>query len=149
MTMKNNAKFEATLRKSRLKYMPKKLLKHKKISITAKYTFNASVWIPNTPESNLRPAVCLKLQHSDQDIRLCFNTVAEMILAIEELCTWAGSFASIAHLKHEEAVREWLEFHESQLSPSINDYTYSTVIQEKKDKGREVGGDLEDGKGEK
>lgn len=128
-----SAKYEAVLRKGKLRYMPKKLLKQTKISINRKYTFNATIWIPNTPESNLKPGVVLKFQHNDQEVRLCFNNAADMVIAIDDLRHFVGTLAPTVHLKHEEAVREWLDFHEAQLSPPINDYTILTVIQDKRD----------------
>ena len=128
--MSRNQRYEAVLRTRPIKYMPKKLLKHTKISINKHYTANVCLWIPNTPEYNLKPGVVLKLQHNDQDIRLCFNNAADMIMFVEDLRKWVGSLAATAHLKQEEAIREWLAFHENQLTPPINDYTDSTVIQE-------------------
>jgi hypothetical protein len=44
--------YAGTFKPYRPRHVPKKLLYHKRIKITEKYSFMASGWIPNTPQSD-------------------------------------------------------------------------------------------------
>ena len=129
--MKQGERFEVSLRKARPKYMPKKLLRHEKIKINERYSFNATVWIADTPESNLKPTVNLVLQHNGDKLRFCFRDTVEMLTAIEELRHFVGGMCVTIHDRHTKAVKEFLDFHEGVELTPINDYTVYTVIQEK------------------
>jgi hypothetical protein len=132
--MKAGNSFEVVLKKARRKYIPKKLLKHRKIHVSDRYSFNASIWIADTPESNMKPTVNLTLQHNGDKIRFCFPDVPMLISAIDELRHFVGDKAVDIHNIHTEAVQEFLDFHEAEKLPPLNDYTVYTVIQDRKKK---------------
>lgn len=121
--MKAGGDYQVVLKKAHPKYIPKKVLRHQKIPVSDKYTFNASIWIADTPESNLRPSVNLTLQHNGERLRFCFHNVPDMILAIGELEKFVGCNAVMVDNKHREALRQYLDFHEAEKHPPIDDYT--------------------------
>lgn len=135
--MKTSGEYEVVLKKRRFKYIPKKILRHSKIRVSDKYSFNASVWVADTPESNLKPTVNLTLQHNGDKIRLCFHDTVEMMNAIEELRYFIGMLCVTVHNRHTEAIREYIAYHEDDMLPPINDYTVYTVIQEKSENGKD------------
>ncbi|MBX2992123.1 MAG: hypothetical protein KF749_13285 [Bacteroidetes bacterium] len=128
--MKKGVSYKAVMKQERQKYIPKKLLRHENIRVSDKYSFAASVWIADTPESHLRPTVNLTLQHNGDKIRFCFNNAVEMIVAIEQLREWVGSMSVMVNERHNAALAEYLAFHEGETLPPINDYTVYTVIQD-------------------
>jgi len=134
--MRSREKYEVVLRKGKRKFLPKKILRHAKIKINDKYSFNASVWVADTPESNMKPTVNLTLQHNGDRIRFCFHDTVELISAIDELRQFLGSLCLTVHNRHTEAIREFIAFHEEDMLPPINDYTVYTVIQDKSDDGK-------------
>lgn len=133
--MSRAEKYEVVLRKGKRKFLPKKVLRHQKIRINDKYTFNASVWIADTPESNFKPTVNLTLQHNGDKVRFCFHDTVEMVNSIEELRRFIGELCVTIHNRHTEAIKEFISFHRDDMLPPINDYTVYTVIQEKSENG--------------
>ena len=59
-----------------------------------------------------------------------------MILAVGELQKFVGLNALTVDEKHRQALREWLDFHESERNLPIDDYTVYTVIQQKLKNGK-------------
>jgi hypothetical protein len=129
-------KYEVFLKKGKRKFLPKKVLRHQKIRINDKYTFNASVWVADTPESNFKPTVNLTLQHNGDKIRFCFHDTVEMITAIEELRKFVADLCVTIHNRHTEAIKEFISFHRDDMLPTIDYYTVHTVIQEKSEDGK-------------
>lgn len=136
--MKTQNTFEVKLKRSgRPRVIPKKVLRYTKIPIKGNYTFQANLWIADTPYSHFFPTVNLTLQHNGDTLRFCFKDVPELIIAIEELRRFVGELSVTLHEKHCEAVKEFLDYHEEEKLPPLNDYTVHTVIQEKlKEKGK-------------
>jgi hypothetical protein len=118
------------MKQEKQKYIPKKLLRHENIRVSDKYSFAASVWIADTPESHLKPTVNLTLQHNGDKIRFCFNNAVELIVAIEQLREWVAGMSVMIVDRHNVAIAEYLAFHEGEMLPPINDYTVYTVIQD-------------------
>jgi hypothetical protein len=136
--MKPGGDYQVVLKRSHRKYIPKKLLQHQKIPVSDRYTFNASVWIADTPESNFKPTVNLTIQHNGDKVRFCFADAVTMCLAMKDLTHFLDKIFTIAHEKHCLAVKEFLEFHQSQRLPSLDDYTVYTVIQGKGKKEKRI-----------
>ena len=134
--MKGTTVFEGSFKQKKHRYLPKKILRHTKINVNEKYTFNASYWVADTPESNHYPTVNLTIQHNGDKVRLCFHDTAALITAIEDLRHFIGDHCTTLHLSHAEAVEEYLDYHQKDRLPPIDDYTVYTVIQEKPKKGR-------------
>jgi hypothetical protein len=134
--MRSGNRFEVTFTKAKRKYLPKKLLRHTKVPVSNKYSFNVSVWIANTPEANYKPTVNLTLQHNGDRIRFCFPDAVTMCLSMKQLTHFLDDMFVLVHERHTQAVDEFLRFHEQNKLPSLNDYTVYTVIQDKPRKGR-------------
>jgi|GEM_PF-4599189 len=128
--------FEGRFKQKRARNFPKKILRHTKIRLKENYFLTASVWVADTPESNIYPTVNLTMQHNGEKVRLCFHDTAQLIFFVEELRKFVGMECTTLHLSHNDAVAEFLSYHEKDRLPPINDYTVYTVIQEKPRKGR-------------
>jgi hypothetical protein len=135
--MKSGSQFEVVLRKQKRKCLPKKILRHTKIPVSDKYTFNASVWIADTPEGNYMPTVNLTLQHNGDKIRFCYPDAVSMCLSMNQLTHFLDEVFVLVHERHTQAVDEFLSFHDKNKLPPINDYTVYTVIQDNQAKGSE------------
>ena len=122
--------YDVTMRPSRPRNIPKKLLYHKQIKINETYSFMASIWIPDTPHSNLKPTVNLTLSHNNDKIRFCFNSTVELIDAIEEIRKFIGHYCTTLHKRLIEARDEYHSFHleHAHLTPNYDSTEY-TVIQ--------------------
>jgi hypothetical protein len=129
--MKPSGDYRVVLKKSPPRYIPKKVLRHAKIPVSDKYTFNASIWVADTRESHFKPTVNLTIQHNGDRVRFCFPNVPEMLLAMDALQKFVGLNCVTVDNIHRVAVREYLEFHQTEEPIPINDYTVFTVIQEK------------------
>lgn len=129
--MKPSGDYRVVLKKSHPRYIPKKVLRHAKIPVSDKYTFNASIWVADTRESNFKPTVNLTIQHNGDRVRFCFPNVPEMLLAMDALQKFVGMNCVTVDKSHRDAIREYLEFHQTEEPIPINDYTVYTVIQEK------------------
>lgn len=76
--------YDVVLRKKKGRYIPKKVLRRKKFEVNPNYTFTASVWIADTPSSNLVPTVNLTIQHNGNSVRMCFKSAVWLVVALEE-----------------------------------------------------------------
>jgi hypothetical protein len=129
-TKMNVGRFEAILKKKRGGYLPKKILKHTKIRVTDRYTFNVSVWVADTPQSNFKPTVNLVLSHNGDILRLCFDKVTDLMIAIHELQEFVLDSSTLIHQRHAEALGEFLSYQKGAIPSPPNDYTLCTVIQD-------------------
>ncbi len=127
--MKSGSEFEVVLKTKRGRYLPKKILQHKRIPVTDTYSFNASVWIADTPNSNLKPTVNLTLQHNGTKLCFCFKDTGTLLTAIWELYKFVGGLSAALKNSHTAAVREFLACHGEERPAPLNDYTAYTVIQ--------------------
>lgn len=128
--------FEGRFKQRKTRNFPKKILRHKKIQLKEGYFLTASVWVADTPESNIYPTVNLTMQHNGEKVRMCFHDTAQLIFFAEALRNFIGLECTTLHLSHNDAVAEYLSYHEKDRLPPIDDYTVYTVIQEKPKKGR-------------
>jgi hypothetical protein len=124
-------KYQVTLRRERFRPLPKKLLQHVDIPVKKGYTTRATIWVADTPESNLRPTVNLTVSHGHDRIRFCFQNAADLIIFIDRLREFVGEKVLMAHDKHTRAVEEFLAYHEDNTLPLLNDTTEYTVLQGK------------------
>jgi hypothetical protein len=128
--------FEATFKKRKARTFPKKILRHRKIQLKEGYFLTASVWVADTPESNIYPTVNLTMQHNGEKVRMCFHDTAQLIFFAEELRNFIGMECVTLHISHNDAVAEYLGYHENDRLPPIDENTVYTVIQEERRKGR-------------
>lgn len=122
--------YEVVLRKRRGRYIPKKVLRHKKFEVNPNYTFTASVWIADTPNSNLVPTVNLTIQHNGDYVRMCFKSAVWLVEALRELRTWTLDMFELLDDRHRIALEEFLAAHEGRQPEPRNDHTVYTVIQD-------------------
>ncbi len=127
-------RYDAVLRKRKGRFIPKKVLRHKKFEVNPNYTFTASVWIADTPDSNFLPTVNLTIHHNGDSVRMCFKSAVWLVVALEELRTWTQEMFILLDDRHRTAVAEFLAAHKGQQAEQRNDYTVYTVIQDSGEK---------------
>jgi hypothetical protein len=128
--MKPGENYEVVIKKRRSRLIPKKILRHTKIPVNKKYTFNVSVWIADTPQSNLKPTINLTLSHNGVVLRLCFPEIHDLWTAVHDLRAIVDDISPLLHERHTAAVKEFLDHHASAMHLPTNDYTVYTVIQD-------------------
>jgi len=55
-----------------------------------KYTLRVSLWIPNTPESKLKPRLCLTQSFGSTKLRLYFENPGDLVSLVEGLRHFVG-----------------------------------------------------------
>lgn len=109
---------------------PKKILTHRRIPINETYACTASIWVADTPESNRKPTINLVISHASSSLRLCFNSVVDLREAVVQLYNFVLDKAFVVNDSYNDALREFVEYHEGKRMQTLNDNTVSTVIQD-------------------
>jgi hypothetical protein len=127
--MNDGGAYEAILRKRKPRTIPKKLLLHRNFEIARGYTARLTVWIPDTPEANLVPAVVLTLSHGTQRVSLSFNDAMALAATFRAMHEFLQDKYVDIYRKHTEALREFYVAHGESPPDFLNDTTVTTVVQ--------------------